>query len=65
MEGCNMRELLKERGENMVRYMEDEITSFIQEFEQKELSSEEDVFYFDYIEALQDAVLQIEIHELQ
>ena len=60
-----MRKLLKERGENMVRYMEDEITSFIQEFEQKELSSEEDVFYFDYIEALQDAVLQIEIHELQ
>ena len=60
-----MRKLLKERGENMVRHMEDEITSFIQEFEQKELSSEEDVFYFDYIEALQDAVLEIETHELQ
>ena len=64
MKGYSMRELLKKRGENIIRYMEDEVASFIQEFEQKELSSDEEIFYFDYIEALQDAILQIEIHEL-
>ena len=50
-----MIQILKRKQKTLVAYQEN--TAF--------MLQPEDVFYFDYIEALQDAVLQIEIHELQ